>query len=192
VVSNDGVLVMGGKGGLDSSNLNDVWVGSPVIIPGYASSEGSTLSICPAGTYCINGILATCPAGTYSASSGAGSCTPCPPDSFSTGGAFTCLTLCPAGSFCDDGILTICAAGTYSAAGARECTPCPSGTTSATGATTCSRGDVAVWTTYEDAPWAGKIAFLSVFHAVSQHSTGLTFGPLFLSMMVQQGMDTRQ
>jgi hypothetical protein len=145
---------MGGWAGSDIGNLNDIWVGASVIVPGYMSGGGGTFSICPAGTYCVNGVLAACPAGTYSAS-GAGSCTPCPPESFSTG-SLTCLTLCPAGSSCVDGVLTLCAAGTYSVSGAKECSVCPSGTTSATGATICSRGDISVWTTYENALSGGK------------------------------------
>ena len=115
----------------------------PGICPAGYRCDGTSRTICPAGTFSPAGqpTCSTCPTGTYSANPGASTCTSVGSGYYvgsDTGGS---QIPCPAGYRCaGGGTRTQCQAGTYSPEGAYTCTTCPSGTFSRAGAASCIAG----------------------------------------------------
>jgi hypothetical protein len=104
--------------------------------PGLYSSHdpsGTTCSeSCPAGAFCLLGVIQSCPAGTSNNKEGSGSpndCLPCPQGSAAPSSASVACTLCSPGfSQQQTGALQChpCLTGTYAeASGALSCTSCP-------------------------------------------------------------------
>jgi len=77
---------------------------------------------CPAGTINANGSCQVCPPGSNNAGNGATTCTPCPANTYNSGGSDPCSP---------------CPANTHSSAGAGVCTRCPSGQVRSVNGTAC-------------------------------------------------------
>ncbi|TYZ57690.1 hypothetical protein PybrP1_008537 [[Pythium] brassicae (nom. inval.)] len=73
--------------------------------------------MCPAGSYCVGGIVTLCPGGTYGSTTGLSTplCSGRCKDGFLCAAGSTSATPlpCPTGSYCTNGIATLCPAGTY-------------------------------------------------------------------------------
>ncbi|KAF8760139.1 hypothetical protein RHS01_02093 [Rhizoctonia solani] len=124
---------------------------------GSTSSTCESYCVCKPGFY-LNGGKTTnnacnaCAPG-YSSGTGASGCSPCPSNTYSTGGSTcqacpagytsnpasgSCQAKCQAGTYLNNGQCRPCSAGSYSEPGAASCTTCPAGTFSNTnGAGSC-------------------------------------------------------
>ncbi|KAF8743241.1 hypothetical protein RHS02_03165, partial [Rhizoctonia solani] len=114
---------------------------------GSTSSTCESYCVCKPGFY-LNGGKTTnnacnaCAPG-YSSGTGASGCSPCPSNTYSTGGSTcqacpagytsnpasgSCQAKCQAGTYLNNGQCRPCSAGSYSEPGAASCTTCPAGT----------------------------------------------------------------
>ena len=116
----------------------------PGICPAGYSCDGTSRTICPAGTFSQAGepSCRTCPIGTYSANPGASTCSSPGSGYYVGSGSHSSRIPCPAGYQCPGewGTRIRCMTGTYSPEGAYRCTRCPSGTFSLAGAASCVAG----------------------------------------------------